>query len=318
MQENLTGKMSAMTLGSNNRPTILVLGAQSMVGSRFCEMAKSKFDLIQADLKGKISTDITNSKSVNDVFNNHHFNYVLLLSAFTDVDAAEAQRSDKSGSCWKINVEGVNNIVNTAKRHNCGLIFISTDFVFDGKSGPYSEEDSTGGNSEEISWYGITKLEGENIVRQNLKKHLIIRIAYPYRAKFAGKDDLFKRILRSYKEGNLYPMFSDQKLTPTFIDDLAPALELILKNNQNGTFHVASPKLTSPYEIAKKLIETFGGSRNDVKSGTLAEFLKEGTKTPRPINGGLKVDKIVKLGFTPTTWDEGIAKIYEQSKGDLI
>ncbi|MBI3341959.1 SDR family oxidoreductase [Candidatus Curtissbacteria bacterium] len=309
--------MSAMTLGSNNRPTILVIGAQSMVGSRFCEQIKNKYDLVQADLKGDIAVDITDPSSVNELFKSHQFEHVLLFSAFTDVDAAEAQRNEKDGICWKINVQGVQNIANASKEHDRNLIYISTDFVFDGENGPYSEEDEPSINPDEVSWYGITKLEGEKIVK-SLSKYVILRIAYPYRANFNGKDDLLKRILKSYKDGSLYPMFNDQQLTPTFIDDLAPALDLILQRSQKGIFHLSSPTVTTPYDISKKLIKTFGGDDNEVKAGSLIEFLKSGPKTPRPVKGGLKVDKITQLGFKPMAWDAGIEKIHEQSKGNLI
>ncbi len=113
-------------------------------------------------------------------------------------------------------------------------------------------------------------------------------------------------------------MFSDQEITPTFADDLAPAVKLLIEKGEKGIFHIASPSITTPYQIAQKTIEIFGGNPQDVKEGSIAEFLKSGPKTPRPVKGGLKVEKIKSLGFTPTAWDEGIKEVYNQTKGDLL
>lgn len=296
---------------------IAVIGAGSMVGSRFCDLSRGDLDLIEADISGPNPIDITSVDSVEDFFKTHDFASLILFSAYTDVDGAEAQREDKTGTCWKINVEGVDNIVKACRKYSRKLFFISTDFVFDGKNGPYNEDDPTGKNPEDISWYGQTKIEAEKNILKNLKAAVIIRISYPYRGRFNGKDDVLKRILKLATENKLYPMFADQKITPTFIDDLVPAFKLISKNSQSGIFHIVSPKVTTQYELAVKLLSIFSINQK-VESGSLLEFLKSGNKTPRPLNGGLNVSKIVKLGFTPTAWDNGIKIVASQSQGKLI
>lgn len=297
---------------------IAVIGASSMVGSRFCELWPESENLVKGDLNGSPDIDVTDQNSVQKFFNENDFSTAILFSAYTDVDGAEAQRDDKNGLCWKINVDGVINISEACDSYNRSLIFISTDFVFDGKNGPYSEDAKVGADEDLTSWYGITKIEGEKIISAQLQNHIILRIAYPYRAQFEAKDDLYRRTLKAFKAGELYPMFNDQQMTPTFIDDLAPAIDLLLQNNQTGIFHLASPTLVTPFDLTKKLIATFGGDPSVVKPGSIAEFLKSGDKTPRPVKGGLKVDKITRLGFKPTTWDDGIQKIYEQSEGEIV
>lgn len=294
-----------------------VVGAASMVGSRFCETIKD-FDLVKSDLTGKISVDITNKNSIEDFFKNHQFDWVILFSAFTDVDAAEKQRNDKTGLCWKINVDGTKNVAQACKNYGRKLIFISTDFVFDGTRGAYTEDDPPGPNFDKISWYGITKAEAEKVIKNTLSDYIILRIAYPYRSKFEGKDDLVKRVWRLYKEGELYPMFTDQIITPTFIDDIAPAVSLLISKGVKGTVNLASPKPVSQYDFAKELIATFGGNPNDIKKGSIIEFLKQKGKTPRSKNSNLNVEKIKELGFNPTDWKEGIKTIYQESKGNLI
>jgi len=292
-----------------------VIGARSMVASRFCEQSKSR--LAKADLNGEISIDITDPKSVTKFFEGYQFESVILFSAFTDVDGAEKQRDDRNSLCWQINVIGVRNIIEACRKFKRKLVFISTDFVFDGTFGPYDERDSVGPSLNKVSWYGITKIEAEKIV-QELDNSIIIRISYPYRGIFHKKDDIAKRILRLYRKGKLYPMFDDQYITPTFIDDLAPAVEMLVNKNQSGIFHIASPIITTQYDFARKLLETFGQDSEKLERKSVIKFLKENNHTPRPIRGGLKVEKIKKLGFTPTDWQTGLKIIFNQSNGQLI
>ena len=283
-----------------------------MVGSRFCEL--STLPLVKADLNGEISVDITRPQSVADFFESHDFETVILFSAFTDVDAAEKQRGDKNGLCWRINVIGVNNLVKACKKYDRKIIFISTDFVFDGKNGPYSESDPPGEDLEEVSWYGISKLEAEKIIQKTLKNYIILRIAYPYRANFTKKDDIARRILKLYSSGNLYPMFYDQKITPTFVDDIPKAINLLISTDQLGIFHLASPERTTQYDFAKFLINLFKGDTVGLRKTSIKKFLKDPNSTPRPVIGGLKVNKIKKLGFNPTLWKIGLKTIYIQSR----
>lgn len=301
-------------------PKIAVIGSNSMVGSRFTELyeEKNSIPLVKADLNSQVKIDITDKNSTEDFFKNQNFDVVVLFSAYTDVDEAQKQKGNKNGICWKINIEGSQNVADAAKKYNKKLIFISTEFVFDGTLGPYKEEDPVATDENSISWYGYTKVEAEKVIKSKLPDAVILRITYPYRGKFAAKDDFAKSILRKYRENTLYPMFDDQVWTPTFIDDVAPAIELILKSNESGIFHLASPTTTTPYQFAQELLKTFKEDPTKVQKGSIKEFLKNPNSTPRPANGGLKVEKIKSLGFTPTDWKEGIKKIFSQSKGQLI
>ena len=307
-----------MTSASSPKATCAVIGASSMVGSRFCDLVQDQLNLIKADLRSQVPVDITQKKSVSDFFKNHKFDWVFLFSAFTDVDEAEKQRGSKSGLCWKINVEGVKNMASECQKRKKSLLFISTDFVFDGARGPYDENSPQGGDLDKVSWYGITKLAAEKLIGKNLKTFIILRISYPFRGPFKEKDDQVKRILRLYDAGNLYPMFSDQTITPTFIDDLAPAISILINKNQNGIFHLASPRTTNHFEFAKKVLEIFGREPAKLEKGSIVDFLKNPSATPRPINAGLKVEKLIKLGFLPTDWEKAIEAVFSQSGGRLI
>lgn len=290
--------------------TLAVIGSSSMVGSRFCQLSKNDFIQVLTDLP---KVDITETESVDKFVKNQPFEWLILFSAYTDVEAAEKQRNDQKSPCWQINVEGVKNVVGTCKKYHKKLLFISTDFVFDGASGPYNEDDPVG-NLDQISWYGLTKLEAEKTIQQKLNDFLILRISYPYRGPYPKKADFAKTILAKHKQGQLFPLYTDQILTPTFVDDLAPAVKLLIKNGKRGIFHVASPLLTTPYDFAKELLTVFTDKPTNLVKGSIANF----SGAPRPRRGGLKVTKIEKCGFRPTDWRQGIKTIYKQSNGRLI
>lgn len=306
-----------MILDSNN-PPLAVIGASSMVGSRFCELAKSQFQIIKGNLRGSLKVDITNYNSVKLFFKNFSFEWIVLFAAFTDVDAAEKQRENKQGSCWQINVIGAENVASVCLATRRKLVFISTDFVFDGTYGPYTEEDPTGPDLSKVSWYGITKIEAEKAIQRIFNQLIILRIAYPYRARFLLKDDIAKRILRLHDQNRLYPMFTDQIITPTFVDDSSGAISLLMRGDQRGTFHLACSSPTTQFEFACYLLSVFKKNPEKLTKDSIVEFLKKPGVTPRPVKGGLKVDKIKLLGFEPTDWKDGIQKIYLQSKGRLI
>lgn len=293
---------------------IAIIGSSSMVGSRFCEL--TKFNLLKADLKGDNPIDITERKSVDNFFKSNDFDTAILFSAFTDVDAAESQKGNKQASCWNINVNGAKLVSQASQDKKAKLIFISTETVFDGSAGPYTESDKAG-DSEKLSWYGLSKKIAEERVSAN-DTNLIIRICYPYRANFAQKTDFARSIIQKFDTGSIYPMFTDQIMTPTFIDDMAPAVNLLIGQNAAGIYHLASPTTTTPYEFARYLLKTFGRDETQLKKGSIAEFVKNKAQAPRPIKGGLTVSKISKEGFVPTNWQDGIKKIFEQSKGQLI
>lgn len=312
----LIGNPFEMTSNSNLPIRIAVIGADSMVGSRFCEIARD-FQLIKASFSDEIQIDITSVQSVEKFYKEQNFEWAILFAAFTDVNAAEEQRDDKMGSCFQINVEGAKNTAYASKKYNRRLIFISTDFVFDGLNSPYSEDDPWGPDFEKVSWYGITKTEAEKSILEILRDAIILRIAYPYRGPFDKKDDIAKRIIRMYKQDDLYPMFADQMISPTFVDDLYGAIRLLISKGQSGIFHLASPTAVSQYEFAKELLSVFGYDTGKIKKGSIVSFLKN-SSVPRPKGSALKVSKISKLGFTPTDFRQGIRIVYKQSQGKLI
>ncbi|MEM7825144.1 MAG: SDR family oxidoreductase [Candidatus Aenigmatarchaeota archaeon] len=309
-----------MTFSSDLK--IAVVGSDSMVGSRFCELEHNEFKLIKADLGGEVDIDITNPLSVKSFFKRYKFDWLVLFSAFTDVDKAEQERNNKEGACWRINVDGAYNIASACKRYDRFLIYISTDFVFDGISGPYSENDEPASDSGQVSWYGWTKLNGEKTVINSDCKFIIARISYPYRAKFLLKTDFVRNILDRLKTGNLYPMYDDQLISPTFIDNIVRALACLIKAGQFGIFHIADNTVLSPYQAACEIARVFGYNACSIKRGSLVSNMKDSSFAKRPLNGGLKNNRVqnllVQFGFSMLDFKNSLILMKQQIESDNL
>lgn len=317
------------------RDSILVIGPGSLVGSRFVELvigmgmnvygAGGELDQEQK-LENFQNLDITNQTKVSKVINSFPGKYVINFAGMTDVDGIEKTKpqnpDDRSeleaDLVYKVNVLGTRYLSLACKQAGKFPIFISTSFVFDGKNGPYSEDDPVA-LREDVGWYGWTKILAEKEAADTGIDNLVIRIAYPYRLDYPHKLDFARNFLKLYDDvqsgarESIYPIFADQTLTPTFIDDLAPAVIALLESNSTGIFHVTSPEIVTPYEFCCELLKVarrVEDPQEIVPKGSIIEFQKAHPElSKRPIKGGEKCDKIVKLRFAPTSWEEGI-RIY--------
>ncbi len=263
-----------------NKPTIIGTGLSGMVGSRFVELFKKDFEFINLDLATGI--DITDPKKVDNAFSQYQSTTVIHFAAFTDVSKAFEENGNKQGIVYKVNTLGTKNIAQACKKYNHYLIHISTDFIFDGtKKDLYTEEDKP----KPIEWYGQTKLWGEQEVEKSGCNYVIARLAFPFRAKFPQKLDLVRNMIEKLKTNSLYPMFTDQIITPTFTDDLCNALRLFIDKKPIGIYHLAGSTSLSPYELAQKISTTFN-LKADIKPGSFIEYMK---KDPRPRQQYLKI-----------------------------
>jgi len=262
------------------KPTIIGTGLSGMVGSRFAELNKDKFNFINLDLTTGV--DITNAKKVGTALAKHQPTIVIHFAAFTDVSKAYQEKGNKQGIVYQVNTLGTKNIAQACKKHNHYLIHISTDFIFDGqKKTPYTEDDKP----NPIEWYGQTKFWAEQEVAKSGCDYVIARLAFPFRAHFPQKLDLIRNILAKLKTNSLYPMFTDQIITPTFIDDICQVLNVFIDKKPTGIYHIVGSTSLSPYELAKKIAQVFN-LKADIKKGSFKEYMK---KDPRPRQQYLKL-----------------------------
>ena len=289
-----------------------IIGAESMIAQQAIKQFENQgIILTKADLTGNIPVDITSRESVQDFFRAHsqNFDWVILFSAYTDVGGAEKQKAEGEQSlCWRINVDGVKNVVNAAREFGKKLVFISTDFVFDGTSGPYKEKDPPGPNFSKVSFYGLTKIKGEEYIQNTLSMghYIILRIAYPYSGVNTGKEDLILKDVRWYKKGQPFALWTNHMIGPTYIPDIPRAISLIIKKKGTGIFHLGSPTITSSYGFARELLTKYEGKEIQLKKGKLTESPGNHNPYPVTLNGGFIVKKIRAIGFDPTDWKKGI------------
>lgn len=302
--------------------TLAILGKSGLVGSRSTELLREKGKIVVLTPDSS-QIDITDREAVRKWIEIEKPDVIVNFAAYTDVGEAESQRGNKKGQCWQTNVEGVRNLVETIDPEKTHLIHISTDMVFPGAEddpGPYTEDHEAESDPNKLTWYGFTKAEAERVLLKRLgDRATIVRIMYPVRAKF-DKLDYLRKPLSLYDEGGLYPMFTDQQVSITFIDDLTRALKAIIKGKQTGIFHVSSRDTASPHELVSYLLEKARGVEGAVRKGNLGEFLRKVDNPVRyPMYGGFKVEKTEeRLGIRFKTWREIIDTLVEQGIGTDI
>ena len=283
---------------------ILATGLSGMVGSRIFELLKDKYDF--EEISRSTGIDITDHDAVWEKIKNTDAQIVLHLAAYTNVDQAEAQKDLKNESeAWKINVNGTQNIADAAKEFGKKLIYISTDMVFDGNQdtfAKYLENDI----AKPANFYGLTKYNGEKIV-EDLADFLIIRIAYPYRSNFDQKMDYVRIFKKLLSENKNISAVSDHFFTPTFIDDLASVIDVLIQKKQIGIFHATSGESISPFIAAVKVAEKFNLNKSLISEISKAEYFKG--KAIRGFNLSLNSDKIKQLGVKLHSFEEGLGYI---------
>ena len=288
------------------KTTIIGSGLSGMVGSRFTEMFASDFDFVNLDLTNNI--DIANSAQINQALSQQPSTTVIHLAAFTDVSKAYSETGNKNGLVYKVNVLGTQNIANACHKYHHYLIHISTDFVFDGqKQEPYTETDQP----RPIEWYGQTKLWAEQKVIASGCQHVIARLAFPFRSHFPPKLDLVRNILEKLKTNTLHPMFTDQIITPTFIDNICQTLKVFIVKKPQGIYHLVGSTFLSPFELAKKIAAIFD-IKVDIKSISFKEYLKT---DPRPRNQYSRVSNAklkADFGIEMQTIDEALKTFKSQ------
>jgi dTDP-4-dehydrorhamnose reductase len=286
---------------------IIGTGLSGLVGSRIVELLKDELSF--EDISRKTGTDILDGKGILERIQNSDTDTVIHMAAYTHVDEAEQEKELGANSqSWKINVIGTENVVAACKATGKRLIYISTDFVFDGENTPakgYSEEDTP----HPINWYAMTKHEGEKRVSQSNIPWAIVRIAYPYRADFE-KNDFFRAMKQRLIEGKHIAGVTDHIFCPTFIDDIAHALGILCKTNTTGIYHATGSEALSPNEAAHAIAEVFGLDTSLITATTREEYFKG--KAQRPFDLSMNNGKIKLLGVQMRGFREGLQEIKKQ------
>lgn len=286
---------------------IIGTGLTGLVGSRITEL-NTDIEFINISIETGIS--ILDPISLEKVFtDNPDAQAVLHLAAFTDTNAAWDQKGDKTGLCYQLNVNGTQNIVNMCKKYNKYLIHISTDYVFNGqKDTPYTEEDAVSA----VEWYGETKAMAEKVVTDSFIPASIVRLAFPYRAKYETKIDIIRKIKFKIENGDTLNLFDDQITTPTFVDDIANGLKIFFDKKPTGIYHLVGSSSQSPYQMAIAVAEVFALDTSKIIATKLSDYLKTESARPFAKNAALSNEKIKSLGIQMKTLREGLEEVKKQ------
>lgn len=287
---------------------IIGVGITGLVGSRIVEKTTDVFEFTNASCETGV--DITNYNTLIEPIEKNDARIAIHLAAKTNVDACEEDKIlDKNGPAWKINVEGTKNVIEACQKSNKKIIYISTDYVFDGTKESYTEEDEP----SPINWYGQTKYEGERLVKSSGLSFLICRLAYPYRAKFDAKKDFVRTIIDKLKNKERVNLMIDHIFTPTFIDDIADAIKVLIQGNYEGIFHLTGSQFLSPYEAGVEIARVFKLDSSLIGETTSLKYLKD--RAPRPLKLAISNDKITSIGAKFLTFNDGLKVVKKQMEG---
>ena len=288
----------------------LIIGASGFIGSEIYNQLKAKEKPLRGTYYSSIKPELyklnmISQEEVKLAFEKFKPKNTYMPAYIPNVDYCEI--NDKPN---EINELGVTNVVKMCKKFNSKLIFYSSDYIFDGVSGPYSETDKP----NPINRYGQTKILCENLVAQ-LQNYLIIRTTVVYGYNPESKNFLMT-LTKDLKNQIEKAIPNDQIGSPTYVKDLAVISIKLVEENKNGIYNVAGPDLCSRYVFALKIAHSFGLNENLIKPIS-SEQLKQPAK--RPLRGGLIIDKIrIEINANPSGIDNVLDTIkrkinYEKS-----
>ncbi|WP_316800029.1 NAD(P)-dependent oxidoreductase [Pedobacter frigidisoli] len=295
--------------------TILVTGSNGLLGQKITEkiVAEGSAKLI-ATSKGKnrfpsalgyqyAEMDILDPAQVKAVIGYYQPDAVIHTAAMTNVDTAQGNQE----SCYQLNVLAVNTLISVCEANNIQLIYLSTDFVFDGAAGPYKEDDEV----NPLSYYGQSKVLAEQALRNSSIHWTIIRTILVY----GITNDMSRSNIVLWAKGALEKrlpinVVNDQLRMPTLAEDLADACLLAVEKSARGIYHISGKDYMSIADIVRKVADYWSLDHSivtEVSSQTLNQSAR------RPMRTGFVLYKaIADIGYSPHSFEEGLQILDEQ------
>jgi len=293
---------------------ILITGANGFAGYYFVKKLLEQNHTVIATGKGESrlpfsnhpnfvyeEMDFTNPYSIDSVFNKYKPDVVIHSGAISKPDDCEKDQV----LAYMVNVEGTVHLMMNAAEYKSFFIFISTDFVFDGKTGMYKEDDER----QPMNYYGRTKMEAENAVMDYEYDWSIVRTVLVYGKPQAGRNNILTVVKNKLEKGEGYNVFNDQVRTPTYVEDLTAAVSKIIDNKATGIYHISGEEVLTPYQMAIEAASFLNLDKSLLKKVVAADMHQLAI---RPLKTGFNIDKAKKeLGFKPTPFSEGLRKTFE-------
>jgi dTDP-4-dehydrorhamnose reductase len=255
---------------------------------------------------GYSALDIRDAEQTMRVWESVRPNAVIHAAAMTHVDACE-QEPD---TCDAINIQGTENVLRACERWNCHLIHISTDFIFNGKDGPYDES----GQADPLSHYGLSKWKAEEKVMQSSLKWAILRTVLVYGVtQGMSRSNIVLWARNALQSGNAVRVVNDQFRSPTLAEDLAMACWLAVQREAEGIYHISGPDMMGIDELVRR-VAAFWHLPTDALETVSSATLNQPAQ--RPPKTGFIIEKARReLGYAPHTFEEGLAVVDAQIAG---
>ena len=293
---------------------ILVTGSNGLLGQKITNVLVDDFDLnpifssrkslTYPIARGEFSAlDISNPNNVRDVILKSKPDAIIHGAAMTQVDDCEQKREE----CWLHNVKATEYLLEASSVVKSHFIFVSTDFIFDGKYGPLDES----AVPNPVNYYGQSKLAAEELVKKYSYKWSILRTVLVYGvAHDMSRSNIVLWVKKNLEEGKSIRVVDDQWRTPTLAEDLAQGCVLAAKKSKGGVYHISGEEMMTPFDIAIRTARYFNLNESLITKTDSTQFKQPALRPPKT---GFIIEKAKReLGYNPHTFEEGLAIIKKQ------
>lgn len=297
---------------------ILVTGSNGLLGQKLIDLLRKNSEVtLIATAKGinrnlvkdgyiYESLDITSESDIERVMNIYHPNALINTAAMTMVDDCEFDHIN----CDLLNVTAVELLAKACTKYDCRMVHVSSDFIFAGTHGPITEEEIPA----PLSYYGNSKLLGEQAVIIHAKKWSILRTVLVYGiVNDMSRSNIILWAKGSLEQGKTIQVVDDQFRTPTLAEDLAQGCMLAATKEAKGIYNISGKDFMSIYDLVQRVAEFWNLDKSLIKRSKSAT-LNQAAKRP-PITGFILDKAIRDLGYHPHSFEEGLALFEEQLKG---
>jgi dTDP-4-dehydrorhamnose reductase len=291
--------------------TILITGSNGFIASNLIEIAANDYKII-ATARGSNRShythdniifeqlDFTSEEDIRRVFEKHKPDIIVHAGAMSKPDKCENNKS----LAFETNVLSTEYLIKAAESFKSFFILLSTDFIFDGEKGMYKEDDKPG----PVNYYGETKMLAETIVRTYVNDWSIVRTVLVYGNTKSGRNNILTMVANALKNNEEIKIFDDQVRTPTYVEDIAKGIKLIIDKKAKGIYHISGKDILTPYQMAVAVAQYLGLNKNLIKKATEADFQQPAR---RPLKTGFNISKAeAELNYKTTSFKDGLGKTF--------
>lgn len=289
---------------------VFIVGASGFIGRIMFEYLSREHETYGSfysnSVGGLIHLDMTDQKEVKEILTSLKPDVIIHPAANPNVEYCEAHPKET----WQVNVEGSRNLIEIARDIGAKFVYFSSDYVFDGTNGPYSEDDVP----NPINEYGLQKLAVEKLIKNSLENYLIIRITIVYGWERRGKNFVMG-LIQNLKNGVSMNIPFDQIGSPTYVNNMVQVVKELIESDKIGIYHVAGTDLMDRYTFAENVAEIFELDENLLIPVTTNQL---GRIAKRPLKAGMKIDKVQKdVSIRVMNVREGLKNMKNTKTDDL-